>query len=68
MYYEEQIINGVMSWRGGPTDEFTPYTAQELTFKLTELREAKKHDFELWCADASRLTKIKEIAEGQGTR
>lgn len=34
MYYEEQIVNGVLCWRSTPNGEWTRFTAQELTDKL----------------------------------
>lgn len=37
MYYEEKIINGVLCWRGGPEDEFQPYTLEELSRRYVSL-------------------------------
>ena len=31
MYHEEKVIDGVLSWRGSPDGEWTPYTAAQLT-------------------------------------
>ena len=30
MYYEERIINGVLSWRDTPDGQWTPFTAKQL--------------------------------------
>jgi hypothetical protein len=35
MYYEERIINGVLSWRNTPDGQWTPFTAKQLTNKLS---------------------------------
>lgn len=34
MYYEEKVINGVLSWRGLPDDCWTPFTDEQLTDML----------------------------------
>ena len=34
MYYEEAIVNEVLSYRCGPHDEWIPYDAKALTRKL----------------------------------
>ena len=34
MFYEEEIIDGVLCCRYGPNAEFKPFTARELTDKL----------------------------------
>ena len=37
MYYEEQMIDGVMHWRGDPDAEFKPYTLKELSARYADL-------------------------------
>lgn len=39
MYHEERIVDGVLCWRGAPKGEWTPYTQQELTVMLNEVRQ-----------------------------
>lgn len=39
MYFEETMIDGVMHWRGTPTDDFRPYTLMALSARYTELKE-----------------------------
>jgi len=39
MYYEEKIIDGVLCWRNNPDDEFTPYTAEQLSRKYEQEKE-----------------------------
>ena len=45
MYHEEKIIDGVLHWRNHPHGDFHPYTAEELTMRLTvakrDLQEIK---------------------------
>jgi hypothetical protein len=36
MYYAEKIIDGVLSYRTSPDDEWTPFTANQLTARLIE--------------------------------
>ena len=44
MYYEEEIINGVLCHRGTPDDEWVPYTLEALTIALTAERiQSKSH-------------------------
>jgi hypothetical protein len=40
MYHEEKIINGVLSWRGAPDGEFKPFTAEQLTRRIQQLKTA----------------------------
>ena len=49
MYHEEQVIDGVLCWRGAPDGEWTQYTAEALTVALIaergrtkELEEAER--------------------------
>lgn len=39
MYYEEEVINGRLCWRGLPGEEWKPFTQAELTTKLLETRD-----------------------------
>ena len=38
MYYEEQIINGVLCHRNHPTGDWIPFTAEELTKQLSVVK------------------------------
>ena len=38
MYYEEQVIDGVLHWRGTPAGEWQSMTAERLTGMLMEAR------------------------------
>lgn len=42
MYHEEQVINGVLCWRGTPDGEWTQYTIEALTIALTAERTRAK--------------------------
>ena len=39
MYYEEQMINGVMCYRTDPDGEFTPYTLEALSQRYESMKE-----------------------------
>jgi len=43
MYYEEKIINGVLSFRHGPNDDWTAFTLEEMAKKW----EQQKQDFKV---------------------
>ena len=34
MYYDECVVNGVLSWRGDPQGPWIPMTAEDLTKRL----------------------------------
>jgi len=34
MYYKEEVINGVLCWKGSPNGEWHPLTAKQLTERL----------------------------------
>lgn len=42
MYYEEQIIDGILSYRHSPNAEFTPFTAKELSQRVVQLKSEIK--------------------------
>ena len=42
MYYEEKIIDGILSHRNTPNGEWIPFTAEELTVKIKVMTEAIK--------------------------
>lgn len=42
MYYEEQVINGVLCWRSTPSGEWVQKTPEQLTAMLLEARQAKQ--------------------------
>lgn len=43
MYYEEQLIGGVMHWRSDPRGKFEPYTLEQLSQRYMEVRKAFAH-------------------------
>jgi len=38
MYYDEQVINGVLCHRGTPDGQWIAFTSKELTAKIVELK------------------------------
>ena len=40
MYYEEQMINGVMCYRTDPDGEFIPYTLEALSQRYESMQQA----------------------------
>lgn len=42
MYYEEQVINGVLCWRGSPDGGWEPKTLQQLTEMVLEARRTRQ--------------------------
>jgi len=52
VYYEEQIIDGVLCWRSNPRDSWTPCTAKDLTATLENL--------------CSRLSLAEKVVEAAG--
>ena len=38
MYHAEQVIDGVLCWKGTPEGEWVPYTPQQLTDRLLRIR------------------------------
>lgn len=43
MFYQEEIIDGVLSYRTSPTAEWTPFSAIVLTAKLDTLQRQLNH-------------------------
>lgn len=37
MYYAEEVINGVLCFKNHPNDDWTQFSQQQLTEKITEL-------------------------------
>lgn len=46
MYYEEDVIDGVLCWRGTPESAWIARSRQELTAMLLEAREVKASEVE----------------------
>jgi len=42
MYYDEQVINGVLCHRGTPNGKWTPFTVEQLTARLQELKAVEQ--------------------------
>ena len=65
MYYDEQVIGGVLCYRSTPNGEWIPFTSKELTEKYMELSHAacalKLGVFEH--LDNPNLTTLHEIKE-----
>lgn len=40
MYYEEAIIDGVLSYRSSPRGEWTPFSPMALTARLQQMQQA----------------------------
>ena len=38
MYYDEQVIDGVLCFRTNPKDKWTPFTRERLTSRILELQ------------------------------
>jgi hypothetical protein len=47
MYFEQEIINGVLSHRGTPDSKWIPYTPEELTGLLKNYHSAKYNMLEI---------------------
>lgn len=43
MYHEERVVDGVLCWRSLPNDNWTPFTAKELTAMLQESKRELEH-------------------------
>lgn len=39
MYYDEQVINGVLCHRGTPDGQWIAFTSKELTAKIIKLKD-----------------------------
>lgn len=50
MYYDEQVINGILCHRSTPKGEWIEFTAKELTEKIIELKD-KFRDLEVQLED-----------------
>jgi hypothetical protein len=48
MYYEEAVINGVLSHRSNPTDPWVPFTPEALTVAYVAMKR-QAHDAEARC-------------------
>ncbi len=42
MYYDEQVINGVLCHRGAPNGKWIPFTVEQLTARLQELKAVEQ--------------------------
>jgi hypothetical protein len=51
MYYDEEVINGILCHRGTPDGEWIPFTPEQLTQKYIQ---AKERVFELVRQDEER--------------
>lgn len=52
MYYDEEVINGILCHRGTPNGEWIPFTPEQLTQKYIQ---AKERVFELVRQDEERI-------------
>lgn len=42
MYYEEKVINGILSHKSSPNGEWVPFSAEQLTQKILDIKIAKQ--------------------------
>lgn len=42
MYYDEQVINGVLCHRGTPNGKWIPFTVEQLTARLQEFKAVEQ--------------------------
>ena len=40
MFYEEQMVNGIMCWRNTPTGEWTQFTIEELSQRYSLVKKS----------------------------
>ena len=59
MYYHEEIINGVLSYRNIPDGAWHPLTPEQLTARIIEL---KAKVFSLECEVEETLERVSEEA------
>lgn len=45
MYYEEQVIKGVLSYRSTPTGDWNPLTPEALTQRIMHLEKQRQYPF-----------------------
>lgn len=44
MFYQEEIINGVLCWRGTPKGDWVEFTQEQLTKEIVRLKESRYTD------------------------
>jgi hypothetical protein len=71
MYYDEQVINGVLCHRGTPNGKWIPFTVEQLTARLQELKAAEQQralDLPCTCAKFENGSKVFPMRECDGCR
>ena len=43
MFYQEEIISGILCWRGTPQGDWVEFTQVQLTEKIVKLKEKIAH-------------------------
>lgn len=61
MYHEEEIIDGVLCYRGTPDGEWVPYTLEAMTIALTAERTQNEKNLAGWCKAANKLEGLRRI-------
>lgn len=61
MYYDEQVINGVLCHRGTPQGEWIPFTLEALSISLVAMRRQVKDRDERIAKLTSLLSSLKKI-------
>jgi hypothetical protein len=46
MYYKEEVINGVLCWKGTPGGEWIPFTPEQLTKRLMVVSDLRIKELE----------------------
>ncbi len=63
MYYEEEIIDGILCHRGTPDGEWVPFTLEALTTALTAERRQNEENLTGWCKAAGKLDAMRGILD-----
>ena len=65
MHYEEEIIDGILHWRGSPNDTWRPVSAEAMTQKIArlevDLERAKDALLAVHKRDAAKDQYVREL-------
>jgi len=64
MYYEEQVVNGVLSYRIYPDGPFVAHTPEALTKHIVSLKEDARRAKELFAESKYRESSSEAFARG----
>ena len=59
MHYEEKVINGILHHRSTPRGEWVPFTVEQLTKKVKELKKSNAELHEACAIMSDRLDNLK---------